>query len=114
MKTRNRILLFFICLVIVSCESQKNEYKGYVYHGKMPLDSVLIKEDEEGSLNSAITNKDGHFKFKKSTKTYVPDLIFIKKGYRTDTVSLIRGFHSGSLYHLFLREESDTLQMNLE
>ena len=96
-----------------SCESRISEYEGYIYHGKVPLDSVFIKENTKDSPNSTITNRDGYFKFKKSTKGFVPDLIFVKEGYKTDTVVLTRGLNLQGPYHLFLREESDTLKMNL-
>ena len=58
---------------------------------------------------STKTDSAGYFKLKKESQNYGDLLIFKKKGYKEDSVRLIRGEHSGKIYILFLREESDTL-----
>ena len=110
MKQIKKITIIIILFIVSCSESPKKYYEGYIYDDKLPLDNVLIIE-EGINENKAISDSKGYFKLKRSSESFIRDLIFIKERYKADTVKLVRGKNSPPIYFLFLRNESDTLRM---
>ncbi|MEZ0128541.1 hypothetical protein AB9T88_01490 [Flavobacterium sp. LBUM151] len=111
MKQIKKITTIIILLIVSCSESPKKYYEGYIYDDKLPLDNVLIIEEGINKNNKAISDSKGYFKLKRSSESFIRDLIFIKERYKTDTIKLVRGKNSPPIYFLFLRSESDTLRM---
>ncbi|WP_437824926.1 hypothetical protein [Tenacibaculum mesophilum] len=110
---RKQILLVVLITLFTSCtEGTKEYFEGYVYYKEIPLKGVVITEGHSEPNNVfSTTDSLGYFKLKRFSQTYADKLIFSKKGFKTDTVYLLRGRNSPPLYTLFLREQSDTLFM---
>ncbi|PKH52359.1 hypothetical protein CXF68_17380 [Tenacibaculum sp. Bg11-29] len=110
------IILFIIIIFLFSCrEGTKEYFEGYVYYSNEPLIGVTITEGYSKPNDVlSVTDSLGYFKLKRFSQTFSDELIFSKKGFKTNTIKLLRGRHSPPLYTLFLREESDTLFMKKE
>lgn len=109
-----KIVLFIIMfLFFISCSEKKKEYfEGYVYYKNKPLENVIITEGcpKPDDIFSK-TDSLGYFRLKRFSMTSAHKLTFSKKGFKTDTVRLLRGRNYPPIYHLFLREQTDTLFM---
>ncbi|MCG7503008.1 hypothetical protein MHM83_14145 [Tenacibaculum sp. Mcav3-52] len=107
---RKQVLLVVLITLFTSCtEGTKEYFEGYVYYKEISLKGVVITEGHSEPNNVfSTTDSLGYFKLKRFSQTYVDKLIFSKKGFKTDTVYLLRGRNSPPLYTLFLREQSDT------
>lgn len=97
-----------ILILSISCKKSQNNFQGYVCNGKNPIKDVEVIES--GSRNMTKTDKKGFFKLKRNAQDFIPDLIFQKKGFETDTVQLMRGGRElQKVRFLFLSDQSDTL-----
>ncbi|WP_440066271.1 hypothetical protein [Tenacibaculum discolor] len=110
---KKKILLIVLITLFTSCtEGTKEYFEGYVYYKEIPLKGVVITEGHSEPNNVfSTTDSLGYFKLKRFSQTFADKLIFSKKGFKTDTIYLLRGRNSRPLYTLFLREQSDTLFM---
>lgn len=94
---KNKLSLIGIilsALIIVSCGGSKlqDHYAGFVVdEAGEPISGVLIRENLPAGNNDT-TNSVGYFEIKR-TDNILPDLIFSKKGYRTDTVQMVWLMH---------------------
>ncbi|MDH6308452.1 hypothetical protein M2451_000763 [Dysgonomonas sp. PFB1-18] len=80
-------------------------YEGYVYDydSGNPLDNVTVRENIE-DYHETITDSSGYFALKKDPQT-MPDLIFIKEGYKTDIVPA-RIYHFEYTGYNFFRKKA--------
>ena len=86
----NKIFCFLLIYIIVlSCNSKKEFYTGYVYDfvTRKPLQNVKVIELE--SNHETTTNEKGYFSMKK-LENVSSSLIFEKEGYRKDTIRSIQ------------------------
>lgn len=101
--------LSFLFILEKNKEKNFNYYRGYVYSNNKPLDSVKISQ-KHFLNNFTFSDKKGYFQLK-SYKKY-DDLIFEKNKFKSDTVDIERGgFEMQNRYFLFLRDESDTINL---
>jgi len=111
-KTKNEMrFVTFLLLVflIIGCKSKQSFYHGYVFHGISPLEGVEVKDDLR-IQKSVFTDSIGYFKLVKD-KDIVSNLIFMKKGYVTDTVKTV-WIQSGERgMKRFLNKDADTLYL---
>ena len=103
-----KIVIILLTLITVSCKYSKlqNHYSGFVVDetGK-PISGVLVCENLLTG-NSDTTNNAGYFKIKR-TDNSLCDLIFAKKGYRTDAVAMVWLMHGEkSMYSDFITKNS--------
>ena len=86
----NKIFCFLLIYIIVlSCNSKKEFYTGYVYDfvTRKPLQNVKVIELE--SNHETTTNEKGYFSMKK-LENVSSSLIFEKEGYKKDTIRSIQ------------------------
>lgn len=102
----SRLCLFLFLLS--SCSGTHDYYSGTVLDelGR-PVENVLVKENlaEKYALRK-LTDKKGYFKFKRS-KGVLPQVLFSKEGFLTDTIELI-WTHAGESYEYanIIKEDS--------
>lgn len=104
--------LIFICFLInlMSCSKKPTHYKGVVVdYNSVPIKNVLIREQFSDSIHTT-SKKNGFFKLKK-TPNSLPDLIFSKEGYITDTVRTVWSEHGELISYRFLNKKLDTLRL---
>jgi len=111
-----KLMIIFSAILFLSCKWCCNRrqyyYEGYVFdENNQPLSDVRVKEYYTYEWNQCVTDSSGYFKMHRSSRDFLPDLIFEKEGYKSDTVGLVGGRHSGNLFFFFLRERKDTLRM---
>ena len=84
-----KIFIILICIIVLSCNSKKEFYTGYVYDfdTEKPLQNVKVIELE--SNHETTTNEKGYFSMKK-LENVSSSLIFEKEGYRKDTIRSIQ------------------------
>lgn len=86
--------IILLALLILSCKGSqlRDHYSGIVVDETgEPISGVLVREDLLTGCNDT-TNSAGYFKIKR-TGNSLPDLIFSKKGYQTDTVETVWLMH---------------------
>ena len=84
-----KIFIILIYIIVLSCNSKKEFYTGYVYDfdTEKPLQNVKVIELE--SNHETTTNEKGYFSMKK-LENVSSSLIFEKEGYRKDTIRSIQ------------------------
>ena len=84
-----KIFIILIYIIVLSCNSKKEFYTGYVYDfdSEKPLQNVKVIELE--SNHETTTNEKGYFSMKK-LENVSSSLIFEKEGYRKDTIRSIQ------------------------
>ena len=84
-----KIFIILICIIVLSCNSKKEFYTGYVYDfdTEKPLQNVKVIELE--SNHETTTNEKGYFSMKK-LENVSSSLIFEKEGYKKDTIRSIQ------------------------
>ncbi|WP_101690322.1 carboxypeptidase-like regulatory domain-containing protein [Dysgonomonas massiliensis] len=88
------IVILLSVLIAISCKNSKlrDHYSGFVVdEAGAPISGVLVRE-YFSIENSDTTDNLGYFKIKRIDNT-LEDLIFSKKGYRTDTVRTVWLMH---------------------
>jgi len=108
---KNLIVLFSLFLFISCGKKTINYYHGYVLNKKNePIVNVKVEENNKVPL-STVTDSTGYFMLYKSPD-WVSQLIFKKKGYKTDTVQTVWNRYSGSGKR-FLNKIPDTIILHL-
>ena len=81
------VLLLTLLLLTVSCKQELCDcYHGYVFdENKKPIHNVKVYKEVAFS-NSTYTNKEGYFKLDRKVD-FISELIFVKEGYISDTIS---------------------------
>ena len=84
-----KIFIILIYIIVLSCNSKKEFYTGYVYDfdTEKPLQNVKVIELE--SNHETTTNEKGYFSMKK-LENVSSSLIFEKEGYKKDTIRSIQ------------------------
>ncbi len=84
-----KIFIILIYIIVLSCNSKKEFYTGYVYDfdTEKPLQNVKVIELE--SNHETTTNEKGYFSMKK-LENVSSSLIFEKEGYQKDTIRSIQ------------------------
>ena len=84
-----KIFIILIYIIVLSCNSKKEFYTGYVYDfdSEKPLQNVKVIELE--SNHETTTNEKGYFSMKK-LENVSSSLIFEKEGYQKDTIRSIQ------------------------
>ena len=88
-------------------------YSGYIIDSssKKPIKGVLVIEMNSIKNDSSKTDSKGLFKLNRH-ENRLNDLIFSKKGYKTDTVIVSnKPKEIQSVRYLFLNDDKDTLKM---
>lgn len=88
------IVILLSVLIAISCKNSKlrDHYSGFIVdEAGVPISGVLVREYFSVE-NSDTTDNLGYFKIKRTDDT-LDDLIFSKKGYRTDTVKTVWLMH---------------------
>ena len=84
-------IYYILILTLYSCNSVNNFYQGRVIDEKNnPIEGVIVAEDHIEKHTK--TDKDGYFKLDRSPD-WLGRLIFIKEGYKTDTIPTV--WHQG-------------------
>jgi len=87
-----KIHLFFICIlcfILFGCNNANDHYAGYVVdEAGQPLQGAMVREYSSDGRNIVTDNK-GFFKLERE-KGIICNLIFEKKGYKSDTVLTFR------------------------
>lgn len=72
----------------ISCIQTNNFYQGRVIdENNNPLENVLVLELYRE--NQTKTDKTGYFSFDRHSSNFLEDLVFVKKGYKTDTIPTV-------------------------
>jgi hypothetical protein len=105
-------ILFPVLTILMSCSKLQKCYSGYVYdeESREPINRVFIKERFSKDFKSTYSNEKGYFKIDNDSES-IGDLIFIRDGYKTDTIVTVWSQHGENLKYRFVRKESDTLYM---
>lgn len=103
--------LFYLVLILLifACKSSRSFYHGYVYNSNGPLNNVQVKEDM-GNSNSTFTDSTGYFKLNKNTYL-LNNLVFIKEGFKIDTIKTVWSQHGERLEYMFLNKKEDTIYL---
>lgn len=97
-----------LLLMLINCKNYTKNYHGYVYNtDKLPVNGVIVKENNT-SLITTTTDKNGYFVLSKSSNS-IKDLIFSKVGYENDTVQTVWSQHGEKLEYVFVTSKSDTI-----
>lgn len=100
------------CLVVLtfcSCSSVNNFYQGRVLDEKgNPLSNVIVAEDD--IKRQTKTDKYGYFKLDRSPN-WLGHLIFIKEGYRTDTIPTVWHQAGENTEYHFIKNDATVIRM---
>ncbi|MCD8418796.1 hypothetical protein J2Q11_13770 [Tenacibaculum finnmarkense genomovar finnmarkense] len=102
--------LFILALLLLNgCKTKPLLYQGYVYYDNQPLVNVVVKKEHK---NQDLTKTDstGYFKIKK-TPNSLTSLIFIKEGFKIDTVPSVWSQHGEKINYTFLNKKFDTIRL---
>lgn len=107
-----KYVLLPVLITLINCNKMQKCYSGYVYDevSRKPINHVFIKENFSKDFKSTYSNEKGYFKIDNNAES-VGDLIFIRNGYKTDTIVTIWSQRGENLKYKFIRKESDTLYM---
>ncbi len=96
-----------VLLIFASCKSKSNFYQGFAFYNNKPVSNVVIKE-ENATAKSVKTDNKGYFKLIKDP-CCISKLIFIKEGFKTDTIRTIYPQNGERIQYRFLNKKNDTL-----
>lgn len=117
---RNFLSYVLLITLFASCRGThvNNYYSGFVIDDSgNPVDSVLIKEDvSEEYANKTLTGRNGYFRMDRA-EMRLCNLIFMKEGYQSDTVRMVRLQHNKEIYSPLLTRDSSKViirKLNIE
>ena len=84
-----KIFIILIYIIVLSCNSKKEFYTGYVYDFDTEKPLQNVKVIDLMSHNYILTDNNGFFYIKKS-ENISSKLIFEKEGYKKDTIHSIQ------------------------
>ena len=104
----NKLFYLMLIVLVSACGYSQMYYQGYVYNARGPLNNVKVKEADNS--NSTVTDSMGYFKLNKNPDV-IKSLIFIKKGYKVDTIKTVWSQHGERLNYIFLNKKMDTIYL---
>ena len=102
---------YMLIFVLFACGQKTNDfYQGVVLdENNLPLENVRVFEEFDIE-NIASTNKRGHFKLNRSNDI-LARLVFVKEGYKTDTIPVVWSQHGERLNYQFLQNDSTLVRL---
>lgn len=95
-----------------SCNGPNEFYQGKVVdEHDNPIEGVIVAEDNIEKQTR--TNKDGYFKLRRSPE-WLGDLIFIKEGYKTDTVPSVWHHAGETIEYNFVKDDTTIVRLLLK
>ena len=105
-----KYLAYLLILIFFSCKTANNFYQGRVTNEEnQPLEGVIVAEDHHDKQTK--TDKTGYFKLDRSPD-WLGNLIFIKQGYRQDTIPTV--WHQAGETTRYNFIENDTTIVKLQ
>lgn len=104
------LVLILLFTFNYGCFNKKQYYHGYVLDDKKrPIENVKVMEDNIYPF-STVTDSSGYFRLYKRPDL-LSNLIFLKKGYLTDTIKTVRSVSGEKMESVFLNNKADTIQL---
>ena len=105
-----KTIILAISLTLFSCSDTNNFYQGRVIdENNNPLENVIISELDR--VNQTKTNKNGYFKFEKYSSTFLGDLVFTKKGFKTDTIPSVQHQKGETTEYNFVKRDTTIVRL---
>ncbi|MCW8313754.1 carboxypeptidase-like regulatory domain-containing protein [Sphingobacterium thalpophilum] len=103
--------IFYLLLLLFSCRTGVNNfYQGRVLDGNdQPLEGVTVIE-ENGKGKQVRTDKSGYFKLDRSPD-WLGRLIFMKQGYRTDTIPSVWRQSGEAIGYNFVEDDTTIVRL---
>ncbi|KAA2218819.1 carboxypeptidase regulatory-like domain-containing protein [Maribacter flavus] len=98
-------------LLLISCGSKPNDfYQGLVMdkNGNL-IENVSIFEEYD-TENRLKTNKKGYFKLNR-TSDRIQSLVFVKEGFKTDTIPTVWAQHGEKLNYQFIKNDTTVVRL---
>ncbi|TWH98761.1 carboxypeptidase-like protein [Flavobacterium tiangeerense] len=100
-----------MALILFSCNQTNNFYQGQVTdENNKPLEGVIVAEDRIDKHTK--TDKDGYFKLDRS-QDWLGDLIFVKEGYKTDTIPSVSNQAGETTEYQFIKNDTTIVRLQL-
>lgn len=109
MKPGNLSYIILSLVALCSCNKVNNFYQGKVVDkdGK-PIEGVVVGEDN--IKKHTRTNKNGYFKLNRSPD-WLGDLVFIKNGYRNDTIPSVWHQSGETIRYNFVEDDTTIVRL---
>ena len=106
----NHIVLVLVFTLLACCNETNDFYQGVVLdENSLPLENVRVFEEFDIESMTK-TNKCGHFKLERPNDRLLR-LVFVKEGYKTDTIPVVWSQHGESLNYRFLENDSSLVRL---
>ena len=103
-----------LVFMLLACRQKTNDfYQGVVLdENNVPLENVTVFE-EYFKENSTKTDNNGYFKLNQ-TPNWLLRLVFVKEGYKTDTIPAVWAQHGEQLKYQFVTNDTTLVRLKKE